>query len=79
MGCHHPRFTAGPDVIGRAGYSFDASLAVDNPGYVYYAVIPSQTFLSDLDPGYGLHCLSRALLIHVIVTNSKHLLVFFVA
>ena len=51
VGCHHPKFTAGPEVIGRAGYSFDTSFAVDDSGFVYYAVVSAQTFLSDLDPG----------------------------
>lgn len=51
VGCHHPKFTAGPDVIGRAGFSFDTSLAVDGSGYVYYTVVPSQNFFADLNPG----------------------------
>lgn len=57
VGCHHPAFTAGPNIIGRGGYSFDASLAMDDSGYVYYAVVPSQNFLADLNPGcVNLNC-----------------------
>ena len=51
VGNHRPNFVEGPDILATQGYAFDCSLALDTSGFVYYAVIPSQLFLEDLDPG----------------------------
>ena len=51
VGNHRPSFTAGPQVTRTAGFGFDTSLSVDHSGFVYYTVIPSQSFLSDFHPG----------------------------
>lgn len=51
VGDRPPKFVAGPAILATGGYSFDASMAVDHSGYVYYTVIPSELLLGDLDPG----------------------------
>lgn len=38
-------------MIASAGYGFDTSMAVDQSGFVYYTVIPSELFLAEIDPG----------------------------
>ncbi|DBB14474.1 TPA: hypothetical protein ACH3X3_004761 [Trebouxia sp. C0006] len=51
VGNDHPQFVSGPSILATSGCGFDTSMAVDRSGFVYYTVIPSQLFLSDLDPG----------------------------
>lgn len=52
LGNNPPKFVAGPDILATAGYGFDTSMVVDHSGFVYYTVIPSETFLDELDPGW---------------------------